>query len=79
MTWLDWIGQALGNLGGVSRYHYLYDEILRIRPEPFPPTWKAIVRQTIESHLSDSENFRPGSEDVFYSVAGIGKGTWGLR
>jgi hypothetical protein len=79
MTWLDWIVNALQNLGGKSTYYRLYNEILRIRPEPFPRSWQAIVRRTIETHSSDSENFQAASPDLFYSVAGIGKGEWGLR
>jgi hypothetical protein len=79
MTWLDWIVKAFENLGGKASYYRLYNEILRIRPEPFPKTWKAIVRRTIETHSSDSENFRSGNDDLFYSVSGIGSGEWGLR
>jgi hypothetical protein len=79
MTWVDCIVKALNNLGGKSSYHYLYNEIRRIRPGPLPPTWEAIVRRTIETHSSDSRNYEPGNPDLFYSVAGIGKGEWGLR
>lgn len=79
MTWLDWIVKALENLGGKSSYYRLYNEILRIRPGPFPRSWQAIVRRTIETHSSDSDNFQTGYPDLFYSVAGIGRGEWGLR
>ena len=73
------VGFALENLGGDSSYYGLYNEIMRIRPDPFPPSWKAIVRRTIETHSSDSENFHEGNADLFYSVSGIGSGEWGLR
>jgi len=79
MTWRDWIVTALQNLGGQAQYQYLYNEILRVRPEPFPRTWQAIVRRTIEMHSSDSDNYRPEHADLFYSVSGIGSGEWGLR
>jgi len=79
MRWIDWIVRAMTNLGGKANYHDLYNEIMRIRPEPFTPSWTATVRRTIETHSSDSENYRAQYEDLFYSVSGIGSGEWGLR
>jgi hypothetical protein len=37
------------------------------------------VRRAIEDHSSDSENYRTGRLDLFYSVGGIRSGRWGLR
>lgn len=79
MRWLDWIVTALSNLGGNASYFNLYKEIARIRPGPLPDSWKAIIRRTIETHSSDSHNFTPGNDDLFFSVSGIGRGEWGLR
>ena len=75
--WLEDIIQALENHGGLAAYADLYGEIERIRTSPLPATWTAIVRQTIESHSSDSANFN--GKDIFYSVEGLGGGVWGLR
>ncbi|MBT2740543.1 HNH endonuclease [Bacillus sp. ISL-77] len=77
-TWLEDTIAALINLGGVSPYQALYDEIERIRKEPLPPNWKASVRRTIETYSSDSEVFN-GKRDFFYSVEGLSSGIWGLR
>ena len=79
MRWIDWITKALRNLGGQASYTRLYTELMKIRTEPFPRTWKAIVRRTVEDHSSDSENYRDTRPDLFYSVDRIGSGIWGLR
>jgi hypothetical protein len=79
MRWADWICKAMRNLGGTATYDELYAELRRIRPPPFSADWKATVRQTVERHSSDSENYREGNENLFYSVGGIGSGHWGLR
>jgi len=78
-TWLEYIILAFENCGGIADYNKLYSEIKKIREDTrLPPTWKAIVRGTIEHYSSDSEKFN-GLRDIFYSVEGIGKGVWGLR
>lgn len=79
MTWLQYIVQAFQNLGGLATYTDLYGELERIRQEPFTIEWKATVRRTVETHSSHSANHTPGKPDLFYSVAGIGKGVWALR
>jgi hypothetical protein len=81
--WLEDIQQALINLGGVAHYKHIYAETRRIRPEPHPPTFEDIVRDSIQSHSSDSDRFHNkghGPEkDLFYSVSGKGGGVWGVR
>lgn len=77
--WVDWIRDAMGNLGGSSSYQELYEEIQRIHPGPLTPAWKATVRRTIETNSSDSDNYRENNPDIFHSVSGIGNGYWGLR
>ena len=78
-TWVEWIIQAFNELGGKAVYDVLYDRIRDIRTEPFSREWKATVRRTIETHSSDSDNYRENSTDFFYSVGGKGSGYWGIR
>jgi hypothetical protein len=75
--WADYIVEALEELGGSASYNEIYEKIAEIRRGNLTPQWKASVRQIIESHSSDSHNFR--GIDLFYSVEGIGSGVWGLR
>lgn len=77
--WIDDIVRAMQNLGGQATYAELYDEVARVRNESLPSSWQAIVRNQVESYSSDSENYRAHREDVFYSVGGLGSGTWALR
>ncbi|MBJ8007706.1 HNH endonuclease [Bacillus cereus] len=76
-TWLEDIITAFNNLDGVSHYDELYEEVKRIRTEPLPDSWKSIIRNTIETHSSHSKIFK--TKDLFYSVDGLGEGTWALR
>jgi len=76
-TWLEDISIALENLGGIAHYSDLYAEVERIRNSPLPESWKAIIREVIESHSSDSLKYK--GRDVFFSVEGLGNGIWGLR
>ncbi|MGY3414061.1 putative HNH restriction endonuclease [Bacillus mycoides] len=77
-TWLEDIITAFNNLDGVSHYDDLYAEVKKIRTEPLPDSWKSIIRNTIELHSSHSKIFN-GKKDLFYSVDGLGEGTWALR
>lgn len=78
MTQLDYIVQALKNLGGKANYTEIYKEYERISKINLTPGRKAGIRKNIEDHSSDSMNYK-GKEDLFYSVDGIGIGNWGLR
>jgi predicted RNase H-like nuclease len=72
-------GQFLTNIeGGTHIGGRSYAQLRKIRPEPHPDSFEAIIRRELESHSSDSEAFS-GKHDLFYSVDGIGGGTWGLR
>lgn len=73
-NWVEDIVQALKNLGGRATLNQIYDEVKRIRTEPLPVTYKATIRERIESHSSDSNNFK--GKDLFRKV---GKGVWALR
>jgi hypothetical protein len=77
--WVIDIMIAMANLGGKASYAQLYQEVRKVRPGPLPRTWDAIVRNTVESHSSDSENWSRARPDYFYSVEGKGSGIWGLR
>lgn len=75
--WLNITIEALTDLGGISHYSDLYEQI-KSRKSELPKSWKSIVRRTIEINSSDSEAFS-GKNDIFYTVNGIGSGVWGLR
>lgn len=76
--WKDEIIDALESLGGQANLSDIYDRIA-LRRSGLSPSWKATVRNTIECHSSDSNNFSARGEDLFFSVNGLGKGEWGLR
>lgn len=78
MTILEYIIQALTNLGGKAHYSDLYDEYERISGKKVDRTMKASIQSVIQRHSSDSTQFS-GKRDIFCSVNGIGNGTWGLR
>ena len=80
-TWIEDITTALINLGGVARLSDIYEETRKIRPQPHPPSFEAMIRGYIEEHSSDSVKFKdkPASKDLFISVEGLGQGIWGLR
>lgn len=76
-TWVEDIVKALSNLGGIAPLSAIYAEVRKVRPAPHPPSLEATVRNSIESHSSDSKNFR--GKDLFFSAKGVGSGIWGLR
>ncbi len=78
MTQLEYIIQALRNLGGKANYRQIYEEYEKIRGISLTKGQEAGIRKNIEDHSSDSMNYK-GENDIFYSVNGIGKGDWGLR
>lgn len=77
-TWKEDIVAALELLGGEGSYEEIYAEVAA-RRENLPREWQATIRGAIETASSNSNAFRPGGDDRFYSVAGIGQGIWGLR
>lgn len=78
MTQLEYIMLAMKNLGGKATYSQLYEEYKKVSCINLTAGRKAGIRKNIEDHSSDSMNYK-GKEDLFYSVDGIGNGTWGLR
>ena len=79
-TWVQDVVKALQNLGGIANLtDGLYAEIEKISDKELSKEWRATVRNAIETHSSNSDNFR--GKDLFESVAGTGarKGYWRLR
>ncbi|HAP79814.1 MAG TPA: hypothetical protein DCQ78_06660 [Ruminococcus sp.] len=77
MTRLEILIQTLSNLGGKAHYSEIYDEYGKIVGYNLSSKEKAAIRACIETHSSDSDEFR--GNDIFYSVNGKGKGFWGLK
>lgn len=78
MTYKETIMKAIGILGGHAYLSDIYTTFLNIYEGDLPKSWKANIRAIIEDNSSDSIRYK-GSEDLFYSVDGVGKGHWGLR
>lgn len=78
MRVVDDIVRVLKILGGEAHYDDIYRgmEILR---GPMTTGRRASIRARIEEHSSDTETWKGTSPDLFYSVHGLGSGTWGLR
>ena len=79
--WLDEIVEAMKELGGHAYYSDLY-EVVKSRGKIDSSKLKdpnAQIRGTIERYSSDSNVHNGKSEDIFFAVAGKGKGHWGLR
>jgi putative restriction endonuclease len=82
--WLDEVIDALKDLGGHGTLHDITERIVErdIMDFSVNPFFKETIRGTIYNHTSDGAYYKGevgGKRDVFYSVAGIGKGHWGLR
>jgi hypothetical protein len=77
--WRARIIEAFQNLGGDAKYRALYAELGKQRAKPLTPNERAGVRREIENHSSCSMNWRPWRPDLFFSLAGLGSGHWGLR
>ncbi len=80
-SWLSEIVEAFTDLGGKAPYNKLYAKIEERNKMNFSANsnWRSEVRRTIQAYSSDSSTHNPDDEDVFYSVHGLGVGTWGLR
>ncbi len=78
VSWAREVVHALEGLGGVASYAQIYDYIEQHATRPLTPAWRATVRQTIQSHSSDTDHYRGGA-DLFHAVEGLHKGVWGLR
>lgn len=81
-THLSEIIESLKGLGGKA---HLDDICAKIKEHNdlssilINPDWGKNVRATIHTHCSDTQSYKKGSPDLFYPVAGLGQGVWGLR
>lgn len=81
MNYLDAIVDALIHLGGKANQKDICNYIESHNTLNYIKTninWKKQVSNTITTHSSDAESYK-GKLDIFYSVHGLGNGTWGLR
>jgi hypothetical protein len=78
--WLDEIIEALTELGGIAPYARLYAHVEKRDVMDFELNqhWQEKIRGTIQNYSSDSKTYKTGRPNLFFSVDGIGKGTWGL-
>ena len=76
-TWSEDIEVAMENLGGIASLSDIYAEVKKVREGPYPSSFTATIRGTIENNSSDSAKFK--GNDIFFSVKGLGSGVWGLR
>ncbi|MFR1434933.1 MAG: hypothetical protein ACLSS9_06755 [Acutalibacteraceae bacterium] len=79
-SWLNEVIEVIQLLGGEAHYEDIYRLIYERQIINFEdnPNWQAAVRQNIEMHSSDSAAYS-GKKNIFYTVAGKGRGIWGLR
>ena len=78
-NWLEIILSAFENLKWEADYFDIYKEIKKMNCVKFTNSWEATVRQKIESHSSDSKNFKGvegDQNDIFYRIS---RGRWGVR
>lgn len=78
LTWVDAVVLAVAKHGGTAHLNRMYDDAPRIYGY-VPGSVDSVIRQAVESHSSDSEQWRRGTPDLFYSVEGLRSGIWGLR
>ena len=78
VTRLEEIIFVLKNHNGIASYKMIYEGIENLLKTKLTNGQKAGVRKTIEIYSSDSKLYA-GEKDIFFSVDGIGNGTWGLR
>ena len=80
-TWRADIVKALEQSGGEASLADIYALVKNYRGK-VPPSYQAMIRGSIEAASSDSEVWhkkKTKTQDLFYSVNGIGGGIWGLR
>lgn len=76
-TWKEDIIKALIGLGGEASLQDIYEQVKQIRKITVKHP-EATIRNTLERNSSDSNNFNPNNDDVFYSK-GFRSGIWGIR
>lgn len=76
-TWKEDIIKALIGLGGEASLQDIYEQVKQIRKITVKHP-EATIRNTLERNSSDSNNFNPNNDYVFYSK-GFRSGIWGIR
>ena len=77
MTVLEKIILAIKKHGGKATYAEIYEAIEEINGYPLTKGQMAGIRRRIKDCSSECDGYK--GDDLFYSVYGKGKGTWGLR
>ena len=81
LNWKGDVKQALQRLGRRESLSQIYEEVRNAREKAgrsIAASFDSIVRQTLETHSSDSNNYG-GREDLFCMPEGKGAGVWALR
>lgn len=81
ITYLSEIKQALIYLGGSGSLKEINQVISKRDKLPAihtNPNWTSNVSAEIQRHCKDTKSYN-GSEDIFYSVYGLGEGFWRLK
>lgn len=81
-TYLDEIVASLIDLNGMASLNEIYNQIESRNKLTYihkNPNWRDAVRHNIQTHSSDAHSAKQVTEDIFYSVYGLGEGFWGLR
>ena len=80
-SYLSEIIAVLEELGGTAHLSDINAKIEERDKLPYiktNPNWKRQVSASLQSHCRETQTFKEGNSELFYSVNGIGKGVWGL-
>ena len=80
-TYLQEIIAVLEELGGTAHLSDINAKIKERDKLPYiktNPNWERQVSASLQSHCRETQTFKEGNSELFYSVNGIGKGVWGL-
>ena len=81
-TYLSEIIESLKMLGGKAHLNDICATMKqrgRLPSIHTNPDWEKATRATIYIHCSETESYKEGNPDLFYSAEGLGQGIWGLR
>ena len=81
VTYLSEIIASLKELGGIASLSEITDQIEERDKLPYIKTnkaWKRNVSAEIQKHCNETQSYKEGNENLFYSFEGVGKGIWGL-
>jgi len=81
-TYLNEILEVLKLLGGKAHLNDICAAMKERNKLPSihtNPNWRQTVSNVIQTHCSETQSYKAGASDLFYSVEGLGQGVWGLR